>query len=302
MKTTACFLFAFLVFAGCNNSEREQQLKSLAIKDSLLLEQTQQKDSTILSYIHSLNNIQDNLETIKAKEKILSMGKPVEGSSQSGAIVADIKSLDELIVKNHRDMYALEKKLKVADKEDVDLKVMVANLNKELSDQDEEIAELEAKLSKSNDTLNTVIHQFNDTMIVVDRQKMEINSMQNEMNSVYYAVGTYKELKTKGVLTKEGRIIGMGGTPELKKDFNSSYFTSASKPDLHTIPLYAKFSRLVTTHPSNSYKVTGNGKNDSFVITDPASFWSAGKYLVIIVTQPSGEKDNSTASVTTPSQ
>jgi hypothetical protein len=302
MKSIACISVACLVFAACNNSQREQQLKSLATKDSVLMEQTQQKDSTILSYIHSLNDIQGNLQEIKAQEKILSTNKPGEGSSQSGTIIADIKTLDELIIKNHKEINALENKLKAAGKQDMDLKIMVANLNKELNDQDAEIVELESRLSKSNDTLKLVVHQFNDTMVVVNRQKMEINSMTTEMNSVYYAVGTYKELKTKGVLTKEGRVIGLGGTPELKKDFNTSYFTAASKPELHTIPLYAKFSKLVTSHPSNSYKVTGDGKNDSFIITDPASFWSDSKYLVILVTQPSGEKDNSMASATTPTQ
>ncbi len=300
MKSIVYISVACLVFAACNNSQREEQLKTLALKDSLLLEQTKQKDSSIVSYIHSLNDIQGNLEEIKAKEKILTTSKPGEGDSQSGTIVEDIKALDELIVKNHKEINALEKKLKSMDKQDVELKIMVANLNKEINDQDEQIAELETRLSKSNDSLKYVVHQFNDTMVVVNRQKMEINSMTTEMNSVYYAVGTYKELKTKGVLTKEGRIIGLGGTPELKKDFNSSYFTSASKPELHTIPLYAKFSRLVTSHPSSSYKVTGDGKNDSFTITDPASFWSDSKYLVIIVTQPTGEKENSTASINSP--
>jgi hypothetical protein len=303
MKSIVYISVACLVFAACNNSQREEQLKTLALKDSLLLEQSKQKDSSIVSYIHSLNDIQGNLEEIKAKEKILTTAKPGEGNSQSGTIVADIKALDELVVKNHREINALEAKLKTMDKQDVELKIMVANLNKEISDKDGEIVELESKLSNSNDSLRYVVHQFNDTMVVVNRQKMEINSMTTEMNSVYYAVGTYKELKTKGVLTKEGRIIGMGGTPELKKDFNSSYFTSASKPDLHTIPLYAKFSKLVTSHPSNSYRVTGDGKNDSFVITDPASFWSDSKYLVIIVTQQnSGKEGSNTASIASPAQ
>jgi hypothetical protein len=305
MKSIACILVASLVFAGCNNSQREAQLKALAAKDSTLFEQTQQKDSTIMAYIHSLNDIQDNLNAIKTKEKVISMGKEKgEGTSQSGTIVADIKTLDELIVKNHRELNALEKKLRAATKQDEEIKKMVANLQSDLKDKDTQIADLEVRLAKVNDSIRLIVSQFNDSLVVLGRQKMEITAMKTEINTVYYAVGTYKELKKMGVLTKQGSFAGIGGAPELKQGFNVSYFTSALKPELKAIPLYSKFSKLVTNHPPDSYKVAGNGKTDSFIITDPASFWSTSKYLVILVnTQTSNNKaEVGEASITPPAE
>jgi hypothetical protein len=286
MKITACILFASLVFAGCQNSKQERQIKELSSQDSVLLQKTQEKDSTIMAYIHSLNDIEDNINDIKRKENIISMSGKKEGNnSESGSIVADIKGLDALIVKNHKEIIALEKKLQNTNKRDVEIKRMITNLTAELSDKETQIADLEVKLARANDTIRLIVAQFNDSMIVIGRQRMEITAMKTEINSVYYAFGTYKELKKQGVLTKLGTVMGVGGMPTLKQDFNTSYFTSATMNDLHAIPLYAKFQKLVTNHPTDSYKVTGNGKADYFVITDPALFWSTSKYLVIIVNE-----------------
>lgn len=299
MKTIACFLVAALVFAGCNNSQREQQLKELTAKDSVLLQQSQQKDSTIMAYISSLNEIQDNLNTIKSKEKIILLSQEPSGKATPGAsIVSDIKSLDALIVRNHREINSLEKRLREGNKQDKALRKLIANLSDELKDKDTEIASLEEKLARANDSIRLVVAQFNDSLNVLGRQKMEISAMQTEINTVYYAVGSYKELKDKGVLIKQGSVIGIGGVPVLKQNFNVSYFTSAMIPELHTIPLYSKFDKLVTNHPADSYKITGNGKTDTFVITDPASFWSESKYLVIIVNSGNTGKKTKAAEAT----
>jgi len=291
MKNVGYILFAFMVFAGCNNSQQEQKIKELSARDSVLLQKTMEKDSSIMAYIHTLNDIEDNLSAIKAKEKIISLDKEQGTRNQSTHIVADIKSLDELIVKNHKEIFALEKKLKNTTKEDAELRKMITHLTEDLNDKESQIAGLEVQLGRANDSVRIIVAQFNDSLIVLGRQRMEISAMKTQINSVYYAFGTYKELKKEGVLSKEGRFIGIGGVPTLKQDFNTSYFTSASMPDLRAIPLYSKFEHLVTNHPANSYKVTGNGKADYFVITDPATFWSTSRYLVIIVNEAGNNRN-----------
>jgi hypothetical protein len=103
------------------------------------------------------------------------------------------------------------------------------------------------------------------------------------LHTVYYAVGTAKELKKKNVITKEGGIIGVGSTTELKQNFNTSYFTKSDQTQLSVLPLYSRFEKIVTNHPTTSYRVTNNQKSDSLIITDAKAFWSQSKYLVVIV-------------------
>jgi len=279
MKNKVWFCIALLGFAACNNSEREQKIKDLSSQDSTLLRQALLKDSTITAYIHTMNDIQDNLDTIKAKEKILAM----HGEGKNPNAVADIKSLGELIIKNNKEINSLAFQLKKMGKKDADLEAMVDRLNKEVSDKEMDIAQLQRGYASKSDSLQYIVRQFNDSMMVINRQKNNIAEMTAEMHTVYYAIGTLKELKKQGVITKEGGIAGIGRTAKLKQSFNTGYFTKADLTQLKVLPLDDKFVKLVTDHPNASYKVEGNTKADSLVITDPNAFWSDTKYMVVVV-------------------
>jgi hypothetical protein len=102
------------------------------------------------------------------------------------------------------------------------------------------------------------------------------------MNSVYYAFGTSKELKEKNVITKEGGFIGMGKSTKLKDDFNKEYFTKVNASQTTSIDIRAKKAKIITSHPSSSYKLIGEKSVEKIEITNTEDFWSNSKYLVII--------------------
>jgi hypothetical protein len=107
-----------------------------------------------------------------------------------------------------------------------------------------------------------------------------------KLNTAYYAFGTSKELIKNNVLTKEGGFIGLGKTQKVKEDFNKNYFTKVDVTALSEIPLGAKKAKLVTTHPGGSYRIDGaDGKAEKLVITNTEDFWSASKYLVVVIEQ-----------------
>ena len=274
-------LSGILLLAGCNG-DLKQKNKDLSNEDSALTAKNHMQDSSIISYIKSFNDIQDNLDSIKIKAKILTVSNG-ENVNQKDQIIADMRSIGDLMMKNKKELAFLQRKLKKANGNNADLQKMITRLTQEVNDKDAEIASLQSQLAESNASLKDVIQRMNDSMKVIGSQKEQITGMTSELNTVYYAIGTSKELKQKGVIKKEGSIAGIGGAEELKKDFNSSYFTKSDKTTLQALPLYSKFGQLVTTHPSGSYKISGNGKSDSLIISDAKAFWSQSKYLVIIV-------------------
>jgi hypothetical protein len=272
---------AIALTACTDTSTQMQQLLALSAKDSLLTRQTQQKDSSIVSYVKTLDEIQNNIDSIKAKEKILAN----PGSEPAHSIIGDIKTLDARIVWENRKIYQLEKKLKKDDKKDADLEKVIRHLTKELVEKDAQIAELQKKLAESDASLKVVTQQFNDSIAVIHRQRDEMNAMRSMVNTIYYIMGTTRDLKKHGIITKEGSIIGIGGATEMKPDFDNSYFVKGDMMKLPYIPIPVdrKFARLVTNHPTSSYKVSGSNKSDTLYINDPSSFWSESKYLVIEV-------------------
>ncbi len=280
-----CFfsLAVAVAFMSCNNNDKlVEQYKSLYEHDSLLAMQTQTDDSTIKGYIHTLNDIQDNLDSITTKEKILSV-REQEGNTQGGKALSDIKALDNLIIASNKEITALHAKLKKMGKKDAEMETMIAHMTLQLAQKDSEITMLQGNLAKANSDYREVTRQFNDSITVIQNQNARIASMTNEMNTVYYAVGTMKELKDNKVIDKSGGFAGIGRNAELKPDFNTGYFTKTDLTQLSVIPLNAKFKKLLSNHPSDSYKITGDKKADSLFITDHSSFWSENKYLVIAV-------------------
>ncbi len=280
MKTLAYISIATLIVSGCNNKQ-EQQIKTLSTQDSTLMREGGKKDSTILAYVKSMNDIQDNLDSIKSAEKILSMN--TNGFENRKNAVEDIRSINNQLLKYHREIYALENKLRKIDSENKEIKKMENHLSQELAEKDSGIAVLQKQLAGKNDSLRNIIHQFNDSMVVIGNQNGKISRMTTEMHTIYYAVGTTKDFKKSGVITKEGGFVGIGRTAAVNPNVNTSYFTKADMTNLNVIPLNNKFEKVITTHPASSYTVTTNHKSDSLIIKDPAAFWSESKYLVVVV-------------------
>lgn len=270
---------------GCKNKEVEMQqqaqLKSVRTHDSLLALKSQGQDSTITAYIKSFNDIQDNLDSIKIKAKIMTLSGSSEGRDKKAMIISDMKFISELMMKNKAELEKMKSKLANSGMKNVELEKMIAHLTEELTEKDADIAALSSKLAEANANLKSVMKKFDDSMQVINQQHQVIA----EQNTVYYAMGTTKELKNKGVIIKKGGVLGIGGTEALKSNTNTSYFTSADMYSLHTIQLFSKLDKIITSHPSGSYTVSGDKKVDSLVITNPKLFWSESKYLVIVVKQ-----------------
>ena len=97
-------------------------------------------------------------------------------------------------------------------------------------------------------------------------------------NEVYYAIGTAKELKQRGLLEKKF----LGTTKVLKGDFDASYFVKADKRTLRTIPCNAKKVKVWTNMPQGSYRIVGEKDGPkSIEIVNPDRFWSLASHLVV---------------------
>ena len=134
------------------------------------------------------------------------------------------------------------------------------------------------------DTLNSQVARSQEQVQVETKAKEEAEAatvaVENAANTVYYAIGTNKELKKNGLLEKKF----LGQTKVLKGDFNESYFTKADKRSLSVIPTGSKKVKVWTNMPSDSYTIEENAdKTKTIKITNPQTFWSLSPYLVIQV-------------------
>ena len=279
MKAPVIILAAMFTLAACNNTNVEdvKKIKDLARQDSIKAVQANQKDSLITAYLNDLNEIQENLDRIKQREKIMTIKPEEMNSPDKQSVVAEVKELDEWIVENDKKMNSLQSRLKKMDTKNNKLESLVAHLTDEIAQKDEEIADLQAKLGRANDSLRMVTSHFNDSLTVIKKQRAQMV----EMNTVYYITGTMKELQDKGVIDKQGGFIGLGRVAELNPSVNNNMSVKANLVNLKGISLNGKFRRFITTHPDKAYQLITNSKNDSLIINMPSTFWSESKYLVV---------------------
>lgn len=280
MKLQGLVIITVVAIAACNHTgtEEVEKIKSLAQRDSMRAVLANEKDSLITAYLDDLNEMQENLDRIKEREKIITMKSPGDMDDRQ-MTVAEIKELDDWILSNDKKMNDLQMMLKKMDTKNTKLESLVAHLTQETAEKDEEISELQTKLSKANDSVRLVTARFNDSIGVIRSQRAQMS----ELSAVYYIVGTMKDLKDEGIIDKEGGFIGVGRVAVLNPLLSKNKFLKTNPLSLKGFGLHGKFRRIITIHPDQSYKVINGSKADSFSIVMPSTFWGESKYLVIAI-------------------
>jgi len=280
------FLFLAVISFACTNvKEDPEYIKLLSERDSLSgLANTDA--GKINQYLADFNEIQSNIDKIKETEHLVSVnatGTEVDQSSKE-QINNDMQLIYDLLQKNKETIAQLKRKLKKSEGRMIELEKMIENLQKQIELNEQEITSLKQKLEEMNikvEVLTTTVDSLNTENT---NKENIISNKTEELNTAWYVYGTRKELAEHKVITKEGGFIGIGRIEKLMDSFNKDYFTKVDITKLTSIPLNCKKAHLVTSHPSSSYKFEGTDKKvDKLVITNYNDFWSASKYLVIVV-------------------
>lgn len=280
-----------MLAAGCNQTKEE--IAMLKAKNDSLVSVSQVKDSTVADFVSAFNDIQANLDSIKMKEKIIS--KATEGNSEikrktRNQINSDINLIYKLQRDNRAMIASLRTKLKNAGAQTVEMERMIDNLNKQVEEKDMQIAQLKDDLTKVNvqvTDLSAKVVDLNanvDNLSTLNKEKEQvIADKTSELNTAYYVMGTTKDLKEKKIVTKEGGFIGLGRTKELIPEIDKKSLTKVDITNLSVIPIMKNKVAILTTHPKDSYRLTGKNQADSLVITNQKEFWSLSKVLVLNV-------------------
>jgi hypothetical protein len=281
-KSILYFLFiSILATTACN----QDKIDNLNKENSELSTLSQSQEESIEDMLGSFNEIQENLNEIKKRQGIIRIEANGENSGNVAEnISADIDAINALMKKNEEMITGLNGKLRNSNIKMAQFERLIKNLNGQVDTKNQEIAYLNQQLTDKKILIGQLY--FKNDSLKYEKQVTEkkLENTIDKMNEVYYAYGTYKELKEKNVLTKEGGFLGIGQNKELKDNFNQEYFSKVDKRLQTSFLLYAKKAKLITTHPSESYEIMGSeGSVDSLVIKDVDAFWNASKYLVIVV-------------------
>jgi hypothetical protein len=280
-------IIPFLI--SCNQKEIEK----LEQKNDSLVQASYAKDQSLDDFLVAFNDIQDNLDSIKAKELIINertSGKTELRKSAKDQINDDVNAIYNLLVENKEKVNELSKKLGKSNYQVKELQKMVNHLTNQMEQKDKEIEVLLGELERMNikiDHMSKDITRLKDENAakqdVIGTQKAEIDEKTIELNTAYYIVGTKRELKDMNILTSEGGFIGIGKSKKLNSDFDTDNFTKIDIRKTTSISIPGKKPKVVTGHPTDSYEITGEEESQVININNYEEFWKTSKYLVIIV-------------------
>lgn len=264
--------------------DHKKQLNQMESQKTTLTGEISVRDSLINEWISTFDEIEKNIALIKEKQNFITINSKGNELPEDRRIkiLEDIQTINTLLEQNKKKIASLTRQLaksgvtikalnqKVADLE-LEIKKsenLVSDLKNELVDKDFEIEQLNVQV----DIMQETIEQKDEVIV----------SQINELNKAYYACGTFRELKAKGLLTKEGGFIGLGRTKTITGNFSDTVFIQIDITKAKSIPVNSKEAKLISEHPGTSYSFIREGDLiDHIEIKDPAEFWRISKYAVV---------------------
>lgn len=276
--------FGGIIITSCNNSEIEAMQRT---NDSLQ-HVVDTKDGEIDALFEMLNQIEENLAVISAKYgKVQEMKRNnVESNgNMKGEINEQISSIESMLESNKKKISELNARISSLGKENTRLQEFVARLEERMASQETQIADLMRELEGSKVIIKNLNQDVSDLTASNKEKEAIIEQQTAEANRAYFIVGSFKDLREAGIVNKSGGFIGIGKRQSTSTEMETSKFTMIDKTKVTTITINLKKAKVISTHPESSYELVMDENDDKVVsylrILDPVKFWNQTRYLVI---------------------
>lgn len=284
MKLHNFLLIGLLLVFGCNSGGTAEQENALRAENEKLKKESSLKDSSIRDFIGSFNQIVDNLHSISETERGIAItvrkSKKLKPDDKT-KIAEGVKMINDLIEENKRITESMRKNFSTSWLNFKECDTLLLNLNHQVEEKNNEINSMKQRLGEADIAFNTfddLLNKLTDVNLGMDRrvQNMQdtIEKLEKQVNTAWYILGTSKELKDAGVISKSG--LGRAENP--LKNFNTAKFIRIDLRETRRITIWSTNFRVITNHAPNSYKMERN----TLFITNPGEFWKLTKYLIVI--------------------
>lgn len=264
-----------------------QELTTVAAaKDSLVrdLAETTKLLSDINTEIVKVSNTRKPVEPVVGTEGVT--------TNDRAMVLKRVQDLTARLKANETRLASSQKRLKQLTGESdslkstlTELQATIDGLQQTLESQKNTIATLEADLTGTKQQVTALSEEkavLNDT----------VSALSTRENTVYYVIGTRKELKDKGIIVEEGgtRFLIFTRTGEVLKpaaNLEPSAFTAVDRRTVTEIklPNPDKEYQLVTNQAIAYSNIAPDAKGrvkGSLQITSPERFWGQSRFLILV--------------------
>jgi hypothetical protein len=229
--------------------------------------------------IEAIAEIQDSLNAVAVGPE----GTPVFGGGKSQSernmggpnreeALERIAVLRNSIAQNKERIQTLEANVKKGGVKIHGLQNLIANLKKSVAEKEEEVA----MLNQQVDELHTQVNGLNETVAARDdtlrTRDVQVEEKRREVATVYYAVGSKKELEKAGVIKSSGGVLGLGKTVLPTGVQNQTAFVPLDTDQQNVIVTSSPKAKVVSAQPASSYQLLLVDGHMELHILSPSEF------------------------------
>lgn len=236
----------------------------------------------------TISDIQTNLDSIDSgiSAQLLASGETPQANGDTRTqIITRIKDIKNRIAIDKKRIASLEKQLANSNVKVKGLDDIVANLKKSLEEKEKVIQDLSAQIGLYADSLSTERKVFRDTVVrkdeIITEKQTIIENLAKDINTIYYAAGTRKDLVQEGIIKRTGGFLGIGRMSVVQKPDLAKYDTfDLQQFDNITFPATKGGYSILTNQSAESYTIEKSGETFILKITNKELFRKQ-KFLVI---------------------
>ena len=283
-----------LLSLSCNSKKQQEKIASLTQTLDSLQQITQQQDSSRAILDAYVETIAQTLDSIKINEQILTVQVDERGHRlKKSEIERNLETLADVIKRQRERIEELEATLMTHGIDSSShYRMIIAHLYAEIDEKNQHIADLERSIQGQTRTiarLNSRVTSLESDMDALSTQAREqaetialqtdiLNAQNAQLNIGYLFIGSRKELQNAGILSKNI----FNGNKIMTSDLDLSKFSQIDIREFSEIVCKSKHTKLLSSHPANSYSIDKSGDGSSIVtVKDPGAFWSLSNYLII---------------------
>ncbi len=269
-------LFALIVvaalFSACNNQKNTGETQESS--DSTMVQEQLEKQE-VENMVEIINTISSVMDSIQLQEKMIFNMK--EGTPKK-EVIAKLQAFQELLKSKQAEI----DKLAVENKENktvlANLRKMVENLKAEVDAKAKQIEHMRKLVEVKDANISSLKSDLRQVTAIAEDLSDQNYQKEQQLNTVYYIIGTKAELKEKGLLK--------GGFLSKKRadyaNIDKSHFTEMDMRSFKKLVIDSKKPKIITEKPESSYTLTKNNDGSSTLfITDEKAFWESSQYLII---------------------
>lgn len=271
-----------LAFVACKQDKPNAQDTAMMQQRDSLNQIIAQKENELNDMMATMNEIEEGFREINEAQNRVSLAKQGEGENRTQRIRENIQFIQSTMKQNRELINKLKQQMRESTVKSDQLKRTLENLTKQLEEKDQQLQQLRAELDAKDIHISELDEQVSNLNTNVSNLKNEssqksekISAQDKQIHTAWFVFGTKNELKEQNILVK-GKV--------LQGNFNRDYFTKIDIRVDKEIKFYSRKAEILTSHPAGSYTLQPDANKQMVLrITNPQTFWSTSKYLVVQV-------------------